>query len=854
MPDLQQTKNAELKASFIRLLPKRLGIVEQECHSLCHESWEIGALGDLYDEVQHLAGSAGNFGLLEISDCLFSIEVYLASFVDSGIAPTAEQISQLERLIQALMQTAQKTLPKVFDDATEEAAEKAPSEPAPPPKPTSTTQPKKTDSTATTPSSKSKSAEPRIGVLSAGESAMARLLRNLSEDESAAKQFHFHRIGDKWDFITAVERGHFDAIVVDTACLDEAGKIGESIRFLRQQRKQRLPALFLSQDNALPARLAAMRSGADAFLAEPGDNGIIVQRLQDLLAIEQQTPYQVLIVEDDRSQAIFCESILRKAGMTTRSVGDPLKAIEALDEFKPDVILMDLYMPTCDGAELTVLIRERPEFVSTPIVFLSGEKDKDRHLDALAHGGDDFLSKPIRPRHLISAVTIRARRARDLSERLARSNAGGSRDTVSGLHERGYLLDAINQACDNADGQNVFGGVLFVRLDGADDLRDRTGFMGLDDILSQLATTLASATDPNDVCARMTDTTFVVRRHGDDPALINAFAERLCHIVAEQGFDAGDTRVSVTVSVGVCHIRERGGDAGQLLNRVERAAAEAMKQGGNRVCEAVGPGTDGAAESPDERQHRLELLKRSLEDESLQLLFQPMVSLNDQSTEQYQTLLRLRDDATGHLIPASDFIPLAIDHNLIADLDRFVLDRALATLGEQHRRGKQVRLFISQSATSMVEPGRVAWLLEKLRYRQVPPQFLAIEVPCQQLQEAGARLPSRLRELHEQGVVISISNFNGGDETFEQIKKLPVAYVKAGAELVEELTGAQATSERFNAMVQAAHEHDYLVIAPMIESAASVIPLWAAGVDFIQGHFVQRPDSNMQFDFAASSF
>ena len=75
------------------------------------------------------------------------------------------------------------------------------------------------------------------------------------------------------------------------------------------------------------------------------------------------------------------------------------------------------------------------------------------------------------------------------------------------------------------------------------------------------------------------------------------------------------------------------------------------------------------------------------------------------------------------------------------------------------------------------------------------------------------------------------------------------------AELVAELTDRQqTTSERFNAMVEAAHERGYLVIAPMIETAASVIPLWASGVDFIQGHFVQRPDSNLQFDFAASSF
>jgi CheY-like chemotaxis protein len=63
-----------------------------------------------------------------------------------------------------------------------------------------------------------------------------------------------------------------------------------------------------------------------------------------------------MIIEDDRSQALFAESILRKAGMETIAVMDPLSALEALDSFDPELILMDLYMPNCDGMELTTLI------------------------------------------------------------------------------------------------------------------------------------------------------------------------------------------------------------------------------------------------------------------------------------------------------------------------------------------------------------------------------------------------------------------------------------------------------------------------------------------------------------------
>ncbi|MCI1711638.1 MAG: response regulator [Chiayiivirga sp.] len=99
------------------------------------------------------------------------------------------------------------------------------------------------------------------------------------------------------------------------------------------------------------------------------------------------------------------------------------------------MVLMDLYMPECDGTEFTALIRERDEFLNTPIVFLSGESDQDKHYEALSVGGDDFLSKPIRPKYLIASVTNRVQRARALRQRSRRAAAArsGHRPAPPGL-------------------------------------------------------------------------------------------------------------------------------------------------------------------------------------------------------------------------------------------------------------------------------------------------------------------------------------------------------------------------------------------------------------------------------------
>ncbi|MGQ9837485.1 MAG: response regulator [Cyanobacteriota bacterium] len=83
-----------------------------------------------------------------------------------------------------------------------------------------------------------------------------------------------------------------------------------------------------------------------------------------------------------------------------------------MSEFNPDLILMDVYMPHCSGLELGTVIRQQPAYVGIPIVFLSTATDLNKQLNTLnLGGGDEFLTKPIQPDHLIMAVYSRAERA-----------------------------------------------------------------------------------------------------------------------------------------------------------------------------------------------------------------------------------------------------------------------------------------------------------------------------------------------------------------------------------------------------------------------------------------------------------
>src|SRR5690606_23984122 len=195
--------------------------------------------------------------------------------------------------------------------------------------------------------------------------------------------------------------------------------------------------------------------------------------------------YRVLVVEDDLSQALFAESVLSGAGMQAAVVSVASEVMASLATFRPDLVLMDLHMPGMDGVELTHLIRGHPTHGHVPIVFLTGDPDPERQFEVLEVGADDFLTKPVRPRHLIAAVQSRVRRARLLRH----ERSGGMRHPATGLFTRSHMLQRLNSMIPG----DRSGALYLVEIAGVGALRDRYGYAGLEQLLTDAATRVREA-------------------------------------------------------------------------------------------------------------------------------------------------------------------------------------------------------------------------------------------------------------------------------------------------------------------------------------------------------------------------
>ncbi len=150
------------------------------------------------------------------------------------------------------------------------------------------------------------------------------------------------------------------------------------------------PVVFFSVKNDFQTRLKAVQAGGAAFSLKPIVATTLIDTLDALTRSSETERLRILIMDDEPEAAAYHRMILEQAGMVVRELHHPEHVLEILSEFRPDLILLDLYMRDCSGRDLAGLVRQIPEFISLPIVFLSGETDRVTQVSAQRVGGRRF--------------------------------------------------------------------------------------------------------------------------------------------------------------------------------------------------------------------------------------------------------------------------------------------------------------------------------------------------------------------------------------------------------------------------------------------------------------------------------
>jgi diguanylate cyclase (GGDEF)-like protein len=362
-----------------------------------------------------------------------------------------------------------------------------------------------------------------------------------------------------------------DMLVVDLGSPDSRFSGVQEITRIKNSGLLTSPVIFTSNSSSFESRLMAVRAGGVGYFAKPIEIAELTERIESLSALSEPSGYRILIVDDDVDTSQYYAAILRDAGMNVYVLNTPSEIFEIMAKFRPELLLMDVYMPICSGVELSKMIRQDNSFLDIPIVFLSSENDMEKQLDAVEAGADDFLTKPIVPKFLVSAVSSCAERYRSL-------RAVIMRDGLTGLYNHTAIKEELNAEISIAGRSNTPLALAMLDLDNFKHVNDTYGHPVGDQVLRTLSLLLRQRLRRSDVVGRYGGEEFVVIFPGTSAATANKVLEKIrqAFFKVQQFSEKGDFSVSFSAGIADLSLTQ---DADELFDSAD-AALYAAKHGG----------------------------------------------------------------------------------------------------------------------------------------------------------------------------------------------------------------------------------------------------------------------------------
>lgn len=533
MDDKVKEKLQALFLDYSKNLPHKIQTIEQEWNALSH-TFDAAKLKTLHRDVHSLCGSAGTYGYTGLSKIARQLEVLLKSLLDNT-AFTTEQNTEVSRLIKEL-----------------KAAEALP----PPKEMPLFSSPQTLHET-----------NKLVYIIDPDTHFIQELKTSLEQ-----ANYTLISIEDTLKLKTAIEEKPPVAIILNTQHL---GARDLDILYELQERPEPIP-LFCTIDNGdLLPRLQAVRAGCSAFFQKPVDAFYVAKTLDQVCDLSRSEPYRILIVDDSVSLSDYYSVILKDAGMITNAVNNPLQIMNALEEFRPDLLLMDVYMPQCTGLELAAVLRQETMYTKIPIIFLSSEEDRSKQLSALSLGGDDFLTKPILPQHLIAAVKSRAKRAGILNYYM-------TTDSLTGLLNHTNILQRLDNELIGAKRKGMPLSFVMIDIDYFKAVNDNYGHTIGDLVIRKLSALLLRQLRKVDVVGRYGGEEFAIVLTNSSVNESIKICNNLRDQFAQLSFTADNREFSVTFSAGIATYPQVP-DAQHLAAAADQALYQAKHNGRNQV-------------------------------------------------------------------------------------------------------------------------------------------------------------------------------------------------------------------------------------------------------------------------------
>ncbi|MEM7218082.1 MAG: EAL domain-containing protein [Pseudomonadota bacterium] len=494
------------------------------------------------------------------------------------------------------------------------------------------------------------------------------------------------------------------------------------------------------------------------------------------------------------------------------------------------VPLLDLFAAECteDIKGRLVTFRENPE----PMRFTSsGARENDQNfaaeftLSATRYDGEDSIQVLVKPTEQAPAP------------QQPQPASDGNGATID------QFLQHLGKACDqNQDRQHV---LLIAQLDDFHTTQREMGIRGANELARMIGVELESAVG-RERYSQIDNHRYAMHVSADSEDENRKTIESLQTRIKSMVCEVNDRSARTTVSVVAVPI--------ECFPSVEVALDEGFRQA---IEKHERNSTHWHEPQPNDENPEsttatvLRHINRAIEKHSFALLYQPIISLRGDEDEHYEVFLRMINEAGDQIAP-NQFLRTAIDNGVAGKIDRWVVLQAIKTLSAHRAKGKDTRITINLTSNSVSDPDFSQWLSVAIKAARLPSDAVIFQVTEEDASSCISATRDFVETLRKMHVRSSLSRYGLAHEPEGLLDHIPVDLVKLDGSHVQKLEEEDKSGEALNKMISTLQARGKLTIVPMVENAQILSHLWQAGVNYIQGHYLQEPAEAMNYDFTTS--